>query len=152
MIRAAHRSAGIPFLSIAFANHGPETSGTEAWVMAKDLEVDATPAGTEEAITKMAPLMEVMMATLAKQSFAHIAFLACSLASTSFLPDLIPVMESMYGVNFMASTNTTGNAAEGGDWTLETDGAFSFSKTYCDQKQLKKYRGSMGPGWMIMGG
>ena len=143
MIRGAHHSYGAPFLSIAFANHGPaETIGTDAWVMAKDLEIDATPGGTAGAITKMAPLMEVMMATLAKDSTAHIAFLACSLAGESALPGLIPAMEGLYGIDCMASTNTTGNATEGGDWTLETDD-FSFNKVYCDQKQLEKYRQTM---------
>ena len=146
MIRAAHFSSGTPFVSIAFANHGPETSGTDAWILAKDLEVDATPAGTQEAIVKMAPLMEVMMATLEKAATAHIAFLACSLANTAFLPDLIPVMETLYGVNFMASTNATGNAPEGGDWMLETDD-FSFAQMYCVATQLKKYRNTMHGAW-----
>jgi len=141
-IRDAHRVLGAPFLSIAFANHGPGNSGANAWVMAKDIEVDATPDGTGVAITTLAPLMEVMMACVDKKPTAHIAFLACNLASSPFLPDLIPAMEALYGVDFMASTDVTGNAAQSADWVLETD-SFNFGKVYCDETKLKKYRQTM---------
>ena len=107
------------------------------------MKVDANPAGTTAAIDQLTPLMEVMMSVLEKKDTAHIALLACSLANAAFLPDVVPAMETLFGVNFMASTNVTGNAAQGGDWELETEGSFSASEVYCDAVQLKKYRQTM---------
>ena len=92
-----------------------------------------------------------MIAVLEKQKMdgrtndPHIAFLACSLADVHFSPNLVPMMEQLYHVDFMASNNTTGNLAEGKpdvDWTLETDD-YNFAATYCDTEKLDKYRQTM---------
>jgi hypothetical protein len=54
-------------------------------------------------------------------------------------PALVPALEELYHINFMASTDATGNATSGGDWKLETDN-FDFSAAYCDVKKLERYR------------
>jgi len=142
MVRTAHKASGKPFASMAFANHGPSTSGTSNWIITKDLEVGASPEDTADAIDQIGPLVEIMVASLEKAPTAHIAFMACSLAHNTFLPGLVPAMETLYGVDFMASTDVTGNETAGGDWELETD-SFHFNKVYCDPVKLVKYRQTM---------
>jgi hypothetical protein len=152
MIRDEHQASGKPFTSIAFCNHGPTTSGTDSWIMTADLEVDATPDATSEGVQRLAPLVEVMIAALNQNTTGptspHIAFLACRLAGTDFMPDLVPALERLYQVDFMASSDDTGNAESGGDWKMETDD-FTFSTVYCDFVKLAKYKETMGPGMSI---
>jgi myosin-crossreactive antigen len=72
---------------------------------------------------------------------SHIIFLACALAGVA--PKLIPALEKLYHIDFMASTDVTGNAISITDskpnWKMETD-AFDFRAVYCDEKKLTKYR------------
>jgi len=149
-IRKAHKESGQPFLSIAFANHGPDQSGL--WSVTTDLQVDTGADSTSDAIDKLAPLVEVLISSLEKGTSAHICFLGCSLANAKFLPDIVPAMENLYHVDFMASTDATGNEASGGNWKLETDGDFDFTATYCNNAALQKYMDTMPGHYMMCGG
>lgn len=133
-----------PYQSIAFANHGPDSDGV--WAFTKDLSVPCTEESTDETIAKLSPLLELMMSVLekalmSKEHTTHIAILACKAAGCD--PKLIPTLEQLYNVDFMASTDDTGNASSGGNWKMETDGV-RVNTLYLDPKQSAKYRGKMG--------
>eukprot|EP00729_Bicosta_minor_P019871 gene19871-18997_t len=118
-----HTMPQLPYQSIAFANHGPDSDG--AWAFTKDLSVPCTEESTDETIAKLSPLLELMMSVLekalmSKEHTTHIAILACKAAGCD--PKLIPTLEQLYNVDFMASTDDTGNASSGGNWKMETDG------------------------------
>ena len=138
-IRATHRSHGKPFVSIAFGNHGPADAAAP-WTIASDLAVPV--ASIPEAIDAVAPFVELLTSILEPTAIgqSHIIFLACKL--DGFNPALVPALEELYHVDFMASTDTTGGAAAGANWKMETDD-FNFAKVYCDANKLKKYRGTM---------
>ena len=122
-----------------FANHGPADAATP-WTIATDYAVPL--ASIPDAIDAFAPLIELLTSILEPTAIgqSHVIFLACSLAG--FNKALVPALEELYHVDFMASTDTTGGAAAGGNWKMETDD-FNFGKVYCDAKKLEKYRGSM---------
>lgn len=139
-IRTAHRAHGKPFVSIAVANHGPADAAAP-WTIASDLAVPI--ASVPDAIDALAPLVELLTSVLEPTAIgqSHIIFMACGL--DGFNPALVPALEALYHVDFMASSDATGGAAAGGNWKMETDD-FNFAKVYCDVKQLTKYRGTMG--------
>lgn len=139
-IRAAHRAHGKPFISIAFANHGPADAAAP-WTIASDLTIPLV--SIPGAIDTLAPFVELLTSILEPTAIgqSHIIFLACNLAG--FNEALIPALEELYHVDFMASTDTTGGAAAGANWKMETDD-FNFAKVYCDAKKLQKYRQTMG--------
>ena len=138
-IRTAHRAHGKPFVSIAFANHGP-AGASAPWTLASDLAVPI--ASIPEAIDTMAPLVELLTSVLEPTAIgqSHIIFMACGL--DGFNAALVPALEKLYHVDFMASSDTTGGADAGGNWKMETDD-FNFAKVYCDAHRLSKYRGAM---------
>lgn len=138
-VRAAHRAHGKPFVSLAFANHGPADAAAP-WTIASDLTVPV--ASVPEAIDALAPFVELLTSILEPTAIgqSHIIFMACEL--DSFNPGLVPALEELYHVDFMASSDTTGGAAAGANWKMETDD-FNFAKVYCDAKKLEKYRQTM---------
>jgi hypothetical protein len=139
-IRQAHRTHGKPFVSIMFANHGPADAASP-WIIASDLAVPL--ASVAEATLELAPLVELLTSLLEPTAIgqSHIIFMACALAG--FAPELIPALEQLYHVDFMASSDTTGNATAGGNWKMETDAGFDVSKVYCEPKKLVAYRATM---------
>jgi len=132
-VRDAHDRHGLPFASVAFANHG----GQE-WKITPDLVVQM--ADTHAAVKALRPLLDTLVAVLDKTDMgvAHIDILACSLASIQ--PQFVPTLEKMYQVDFRASTDMTGAAGKGGDWKMETDGDYDFSAAYMDQTKIQKYQ------------
>ena len=138
-IRATHRAHGKPFVSIAVANHGPADAATP-WTIASDLAIPVS--DTSASIDAMAPLVELLTSILEPTAVgqSHIIFMACAL--DGFNSALVPALEELYHVDFMASSDTTGGAAAGGNWKMETDD-FNFAKVYCDSHRLSKYRGAM---------
>jgi hypothetical protein len=147
-IRAQHLNAGKPFVSAAFANHGPDPKKTTVWTIAKDLEVDLDPSKTAPAVAALQPLCNVLSASIAKTAMnskkhtTHICLMACDSAGIN--PDLVPQLEALYEVDFMASNDETGNARVGGDWKMETDGDFDVSGMYFEKAKLTRYRQTMG--------
>lgn len=139
-IRQAHRAHGKPFVSIVFANHGPADTGTP-WTIASDLAVPL--ASVAEATLALAPFVELLTSLLEPTAIgqSHIIFMACALAG--FNPKLIPALEELYHVDFMASTDKTGGAAAGANWKMETDAEFDVAKVYCEPKKLAAYRQTM---------
>ena len=75
---------------------------------------------------------------------AHVDFLACGLASAC--KGLVPALEKMYGIDFRASTDDTGNAINGGDWKMETDNDYDVAADYLDAAKLKQYSETMAKG------
>jgi len=139
LVREAHHQNGAPFLSIAVAQHGADAEGQ--WVWTTDLAVNLK--SVNGAINQLAPIVEVLSAALSKTKagMAHIDFLACNLAATC--EGLVPALEKMYGIDFRASTDETGNDFAGGDWKMETDGDYDVSKDYLDADRLKAYNETM---------
>ena len=45
-------------------------------------------------------------------------------------------LEKLYGVDFRASTDDTGNDVNGGDWKMETDGDYDVANDYLDRAKL----------------
>lgn len=146
-VRDLHHAAEQPFVSVAFANHGPADGPGKAdlWTITKDIQVsvDGALESTTTAMKAISPLVELLVAVVQKSASAHIIFLACALAGKEHMPALIPKLEQMYHVNFMASTDDTGNGASGGDWSLETDD-FDFVKTYADETKLARLETTFG--------
>jgi hypothetical protein len=131
-VRDAHDRHGLPFASVAFANHGGQD-----WKITPDLVVQM--ADTHAAVKALRPLLDTLVAVLDKTDMgvAHIDILACSLAS---IPQFVPTLEKMYQVDFRASTDMTGAACKGGDWKMETDGDYDFGAAYMDQTKIQKYQ------------
>ena len=140
LVREAHRQNGAPFLSIAVAQHGADAEGQWAWTT--DLTVNLK--SMHGAIDQLAPIVEVLAAALSKTRAgkAHIDLLACNLATTC--KGLVPALEKMYGIDFRASTDETGNALSGGDWKMETDNDYDVAADYLDAIKLKEYSEKMG--------
>jgi len=132
-VRDAHDRHGMPFASVAFANHGGEEGK-----ITPDLVLQM--ADTHSAVKALRPLLDTLVAVLDKTDMgvAHIDLLACSLASIQ--PQFVPTLEKMYQVDFRASTDKTGAAGKGGDWKMETDGDYDFSAAYMDQAKIQKYQ------------
>ena len=127
-IRQAHLQNGAPFLSVACANHGADDAGRWAW--ASDLSVELSVF--HGALDQLAPLIASLGAALSKAGglveTPHIDFLACGLTTASKV--LVPALEKMYGVDFRASTDATGNDLNGGDWKMETDNDYDVAADY----------------------
>jgi len=142
LIREAHRQNGAPFLSMAIAQHGADSAGQWEWTT--DLTVDLK--SMHGAIDQLAPVIEVLAAALSKTKAgkAHIDLLACNLATTC--KGLVPALEKMYGIDFRASTDETGNDLSGGDWKMETDNDYDVAADYLDAAKLKQYSETMGKG------
>jgi hypothetical protein len=147
-IQDKHLATGAPFLSIAFANHGPR-EGETMWTIAKDLQVDLDPSKTAAAIGDLQPLCNVFAGCIEKTAMGptasktHIALLACNAAGIN--DALIPQLETLYHIDFMGSTDVTGNVAAGGNWKMETDEDFNVATVYFDSNKLTKYRQTMDP-------
>jgi len=139
LVREAHRQNTAPFLSIALAQHGPDEVSQWAWT--SDLTVNLK--SVHGAIDQLSPLTEVLSAALSKTAMgkAHVDFLACGLASAC--KGLVPALEKMYGIDFRASTDDTGNAINGGDWKMETDNDYDVAKDYLDAGKLEAYAEKM---------
>jgi len=142
LVREAHRQNGAPFLSMAIAQHGADAEGQWEWTT--DLSVNLK--SMHGAIDQLAPVIEVLAAALSKTKAgkAHIDLLACNLATTC--KGLIPALEKMYGIDFRASTDETGNDLSGGDWKMETDNDYDVAADYLDAAKLKAYNETMGKG------
>jgi len=140
LVREAHRQNTAPFLSMAIAQHGADSEGQWAWTT--DLTVNLK--NMHGAIDQLAPVIEVLAAALSKTKAgkAHIDLLACGLATTC--KGLVPALEKMYGIDFRASTDDTGNAINGGDWKMETDNDYDVAADYLDAPKLKAYSEKMG--------
>jgi len=139
LIREAHRQNGAPFLSMAIAQHGADAEGQWEWTT--DLTVNLK--SMHGAIDQLAPVVEVLAAALSKTKAgkAHIDLLACNLATTC--KGLVPALEKMYGIDFRASTDETGNDLSGGDWKMETDNDYDVAADYLDADKLKEYTETM---------
>ena len=139
LVREAHRQNGTPFLSIACANHGADAG--KQWAWASDLAVDLR--SVHGALNQLAPMVECLTSTLCKTHIghAHIDFLACGLATTC--KGLVPALEKMYGVDFRASTDDTGNDINQGNWKMETDDDYDVSADYLDATKLQAYAEKM---------
>ena len=139
LIREAHRQNGAPFLSIAVAQHGANEFGQ--WEFTSDLTVDLT--HMHGAIDQLAPIIETLAAALSKTRAgkAHIDLLACNLATSC--RGLVPALERMYGIDFRASTDETGNDLSGGDWKMETDNDYDVAADYLDADKLTAYTETM---------
>ena len=139
LIREAHRQNGAPFLSMAIAQHGADAEGQWEWTT--DLTVNLK--SMHGAIDQLAPVVEVLAAALSKTKAgkAHIDLLACNLATTC--KGLVPALEKMYGIDFRASTDETGNDLSGGDWKMETDNDYDVAADYLDAVKLKGYTETM---------
>jgi len=148
LVREAHRQNTAPFLSMAVAQHGADERGQWAWT--SDLTVDLT--NMHGAIDQLAPVIEVLAAALSKTKAgkAHIDLLACNLATTC--KGLIPALEKMYGIDFRASTDETGNNLSGGDWKMETDNDYDVAADYLDAAKLREYTETMGGNQSCCGG
>jgi hypothetical protein len=140
LVREAHRQNGAPFLSIAVAHHGADDAKQWAWT--SDLVINL--GKLHSAMDDLAPVIEVLAAALAKTRAgkAHIDLLACGLATAC--KGLVPALEKMYGIDFRASTDDTGNAINGGDWKMETDNDYDVAADYLCGDRLKAYSEKMG--------
>ena len=132
LVREAHRQNGAPFLSVAIAQHGADAEGQWEWT-------------TDLTINQLAPVVEVLAAALSKNKAgkAHIDLLACNLATTC--KGLVPALEKMYGIDFRASTDETGNDLSGGDWKMETDNDYDVAADYLDAAKVAQYTETMAP-------
>lgn len=76
-----------------------------------------------------------------KKHTTHICLMACEAAGIN--AGLVPQLEELYHIDFMASDDKTGNASAGGDWKMETDAGFDISAMYFEKEKLMKYRQAM---------
>ena len=141
LIRDAHAQNNGPFSSIAVANHGADPA-TKRWAWAANLSVDL--AKMHRAVGQLAPVVEALTAALSntRMGEAHIDFLARGLATTC--RGLVPALEKLYGVDFRASVDATGNALNGGDWKMETDNDYDVAADCLDAAKLKACTQTMG--------
>lgn len=90
----------------------------------------------EDVITAVQPLMNAMVSCVMKEK-GRVDLLGCSLLS--YQPGIVKSLETLYGINFAASDNKTGNLASGGDWVLESDGV-NVIDTYFVREKLSKFK------------
>ena len=96
------------------------------------------------AVGQLAPVVEALTAALSntRMGEAHIDFLARGLATTC--RGQVPALEKLYGVDFRASVDATGNALNGGDWKMETDNDYDVAADCLDAAKLKACTQTMG--------
>ena len=54
-----------------------------------------------------------------------------------------PALEKMYGIEFRASTDDTGNDINGSDWMMETDNDYDVAEDYLGSGKLAAYTKTM---------
>lgn len=72
----------------------------------------------------------------------RIDLLACDLAGSEQGATLIDSIEQLTGINVAASDDLTGNAAQGGDWLLETDG-INAAAVYFSTESISAFEGTL---------
>lgn len=138
-IRERHLKHGKPYESVGFATH----AGT-VWKLAKDLNISIEDVSTDAIIAQADPVVTALVSCVGKGG--RVDILGCSLLEYS--PDLVNRLEAVYGINFAASDDKTGNVAAGGDWILESDGV-DVAPVYFDPEKLQAYKGTMFWGWIV---
>lgn len=91
------------------------------------------------------PGVEAVIKALAEAASVRVDILACSLASTDKGRAKLQAWEKETNTNFAASTDITGNAEQGGNWVLETDG-IDLCDVYFDATKLQNWQVTLGKG------
>lgn len=107
------------FESVALANHGPDEEGL--WSVCSDHPVSLRSLDT--AWPKLMPMFQALASMVASPSYlGHVDLLACNFAANPTGVDCIKMIETQVNARFSASTDETGNVAQGGNWELELGG------------------------------
>lgn len=138
-IRARHLTNGKPYESVGFASHAGK-----AWQMASDLVIPTEGVSTDTVVAQADPVITALISCVGKGG--RVDILGCSLLA--YLPDLVNRLETIYGINFAASDDRTGNITAGGDWILESDD-LDIAPVYFDVEKVKGYSGTML--WWLVG-
>ena len=83
------------------------------------------------------PLINTLVSCVGKGG--RVDLLGCDLLLYS--PNLVNTLEEVYGINFAASDERTGNVTVGGDWILESDD-IDVAPIYFDPEKLKNFSGT----------
>lgn len=125
---------GGTFAAVALANHGPNKE--YEWKLTTDTAVDV-----RKKLDMNSSFVALMQALVGKAGMGgHVDLLACNLALIS--PELISELESKMDMEFSASVTATGNAKEGGDWKMQTNGLDAASLYFKDE-EVHKYGETM---------
>ena len=103
-------------------------------------------AGITKSVAAALPIMSELAGVVAKQA-GRIDLLGCDILEHQ--PRFVEALEQLYGVNFAASDDKTGNMCGGGDWVLESDG-IDVAGTYFDKARLAEFKGNLGWGSWLM--
>lgn len=132
---------GDVFDSVAFANHGPESSDSGfRWPLSAHVVL----TDPEQLLDDTHPVSRVM-AALGRAVVPHgrVDLFACSLLQSAAGLSALATIERVTCTNFAASTNMTGNPKFGGDWTMESDG-IDVCNLYFGAAELARFEGTLG--------
>jgi hypothetical protein len=140
---AAHvrTSHGCFFESVALANHGPDENGL--WSVCSDYPVSLTTL--DKAWPKLMPMFQALASMVSSPAhLGHVDLLACGFAANSTGVECIKMIEKQVNAKFAASTDDTGNVAQGGNWDLELGGR-SVAPIYFYEEMLGQFTQVMCP-------
>mmetsp|Transcript_72331 Transcript_72331/g.207520 ORF Transcript_72331/g.207520 Transcript_72331/m.207520 type:complete len:379 (-) Transcript_72331:183-1319(-) len=132
LVHAAHLINGYPFARVGLVTHGGPM-----WSLAEDVKAPCGTGMTLKTIMVAQPVISVVVAAVAKDGKSRIDLLGCSLLKHD--PALVVALERLYGVNFAASDDETGNMVAGGDWVMESD-QVNVIADYFDAEAIKNFR------------
>lgn len=122
-----------PYKTVGLANHGPDEKGKWYPFAGKALRL------TRQAdVEQLLPVLKALAALLPQGGGGRLDLMACNLASVPGGMDLIRRLEKETGHTVCASSDCTGNAEHGGNWTMEV-GNVNVAPTYFDEEKLKHF-------------
>lgn len=110
----------------------------QKWFLMQSFGIDLA-TGQED------PGISDVIKAVAEAASVRVDILACSLAGTDQGRAWVQKCEKEFGTNFAASTDVTGNAAQGANWVLETDG-IDLCDVYFDAKKIGAWQITLGKG------
>merc|ERR1712070_1209004 len=123
------------FESVALANHGPDEAGM--WNVCSDFPISLQ--SLDKAWPRLKPMFQAladMVSTPAK--VGNVDLLACNFAANKTGIDCLNLMESEVNAKFSASSDSTGNVANGGNWELERGGR-NVANIYFHEEKLTDF-------------
>jgi len=122
-----------PYQSVGLANHGPDAKGR--WY---PFAVKALHLARQEDADLIMPVLLGLAALLPENGGGRLDLMACNLASVPGGMDLVRRLEKETGHTICASSDCTGNAQHGGNWTMEV-GNVNVAPDYFDEERLSHF-------------
>lgn len=131
--KARKRKGLPPYQSVGLANHGPDEKGR--WY---PFAVKALRLSRKADADLIMPVLLGLAALLPEGGGGRVDLMACNLASVPGGMDLVRRLETECKHTVCASSDCTGNAQHGGNWTMEV-GNVNVAPDYFDEDKLQHF-------------